>query len=263
MNTGMKSQVESYNQGFFDEIAQGSVKSAKQIVPFLIEAVNPKSVLDLGCAEGAWLSIFEELGVTDYLGVDGNYVDQSRLLIEKKKFIAADLQEGFDIGRRFDLAICLEVAEHLPPNCAARTVDSLVKHSSCVLFSASIPFQDGTGHINEQWPGYWAKLFREQGFQPLDVVRKLFWNNRQVSWWFAQNSILYYDPQVHSFNHLVGECDNHHEEVELMPIVHPDLLRHKEYRIAGLREEVVAMRKQQTSPSWLAKQIVKLFLGRL
>ena len=63
-----------------------------------------------------------------------------------------DLAQPLQIDRRFDLALSLEVAEHLPPECGSEFVQTLTDLSSVILFSAAIPFQGGTDHLNEQWP---------------------------------------------------------------------------------------------------------------
>jgi hypothetical protein len=102
-----------------------------------------------------------------------------------------ELEESLRLNRRFDLAICLEVAEHLSGGRAASLVDDLCALSDCVLFSAAIPGQGGTNHINEQRQSYWAALFAERHFSLCDVVRPRIWNSRAVEWWYKQNAFLY------------------------------------------------------------------------
>ena len=63
--------------------------------------------------------------------------------------------------------------------------------SDAVLFSAAVPFQYGTNHVNEQWPEYWSILFRGQGFECFDPLRAELWNDPDVDWWYAQNALLY------------------------------------------------------------------------
>jgi hypothetical protein len=60
-----------------------------------------------------------------------------------------------------------------------------------VLFSAAIPFQGGTGHVNEQWPNYWADLFRNHDYVAIDCIRRRIWDNESVEWWYAQNCLIY------------------------------------------------------------------------
>jgi len=96
---------------------------------------------------------------------------------------------------RFDLAMSLEVAEHLPPASAPVLVDSLVSHAPVVMFSAAIPFQGGEHHVNEQWPEYWASLFHERGFWVVDCLRREIWSHPAVNWWYAQNLLLFVEAE--------------------------------------------------------------------
>lgn len=93
------------------------------MVPLVLQLLPVRSVVDVGCGDGSWLSVFRKLGVTDILGVDGEYVDQDILQIPQDCFQALDLTKPFRLQRAFDLAISLEVAEHLPPDCAPAFVE--------------------------------------------------------------------------------------------------------------------------------------------
>lgn len=184
-----------YDTGFFDAITQESVRSARRCVPDVIRFVEPKSVVDVGCGRAAFLSIFEETGIGDVLGLDGDYVDQTRLMIDPAKFVATDLQAAQKPERTFDLAVCLEVAEHIVHEAGPRLVHFLSGLAPIVWFSAALPGQGGTGHINEQWPDYWASEFKAAGMVACDCLRPLWLNDEAVSWWYAQNSLLFVDPQ--------------------------------------------------------------------
>lgn len=65
-----------YTSEFFDNIRNGSLRSAQVVVPIAIELARPKSVVDVGCGDGTWLSVFRHLGVNDTLGLDGDYVNR-------------------------------------------------------------------------------------------------------------------------------------------------------------------------------------------
>ena len=91
----------------------------------------------------------------------------------------------------FDLAISMEVAEHLPERCAEPFVESLTRLADVVLFSAAVPFQGGIGHVNEQWGSYWVALFRNRGYTAVDIIRKRIWNDDQIPYWYRQNTLLF------------------------------------------------------------------------
>jgi hypothetical protein len=84
--------------------------------------------------------------------------------------------------------LCLEVAEHLPADSAPTLIDSLVSLGPVILFSAAIPFQGGTHHVNEQWPEYWARHFSPRDI--MRTVRRRF-GVHDVEWYYAQNILLY------------------------------------------------------------------------
>ncbi len=183
----------TYDDAFFAELEDIVESSARQIVPLVLELLEPRSVLDIGCGRGTWLRIFAEHGVDDFVGVDGGHVAPDTLEIAPAHFRAHDLECPLEVGRRFDLVISLEVAEHLAPAAAAEFVHSLVSHAPAVLFSAAIPYQGGPGHVHEAWPSAWAAHFAEHGFAPLDVIRPRVWSDERVAFWYAQNTILYAD----------------------------------------------------------------------
>ncbi len=181
----------SYSRRYFNEIAQASLASAEEIVPLVTKLVQPTSVIDVGCGVGAWLSVFKRCGVEVVRGIDGDYIDPTDLLIPTEWFTPANLEEPFRLPRNFDLIVSLEVAEHLAPESAKGFVDSLTRLGDVVLFSAAIPHQGGTHHLNEQWPDYWARYFRDAGYQVIDCIRRRFWDNPRVEWYYAQNMFFY------------------------------------------------------------------------
>ena len=144
----------SYTSTWFQSFRVSSGKSAQCIVPLLTELAQPTSVVDFGCGLGVWLAEFARRGVTDVMGVDGRYVKQHELLIDSSQFEPHDLTRPPQLQRHFDLCLCLEVAEHLPESSADPLVQSLTQAAPIIYFSAAIPTQGGTGHVNEQWPEY-------------------------------------------------------------------------------------------------------------
>jgi SAM-dependent methyltransferase len=180
-----------YGSDFQLGIADGSLSSARAVLPVVLDHIAPLSVVDLGCGPGAWLRAFADLGVTDVLGIDGPYVDVADLLVDEQEFRHHDLRDRVTLGRRFDLAMSVEVAEHLPIERAPTFVDDLCALADTVLFSAAIPGQGGVGHINEQWQSYWVSLFADRGFGVKDVLRSRLWTNQDVAHCYSQNLFLF------------------------------------------------------------------------
>ena len=180
-----------YGRSFYEFNSSGSPASASEVVPIILGLIPINSVCDVGCGIGAWLSVFLEHGVSDVLGIDGGYVPRDMLRIPETSFLTTDLRQQLEISRTFDLAISLEVAEHLPSSCARQFVSELVRLAPMILFSAAIPGQGGTEHLNEQWPEYWDELFTDCGYIPVDALRWRIWNNKRVDFWYRQNLQLY------------------------------------------------------------------------
>jgi len=185
-----------YDPRFFDALRDGVRRSAERIVPLVLELLAPVSIVDIGCGDGTWLSVFAGAGIGDYLGLDGDYVDPATLAIPRDRFAASDLTIPVTLGRRFDLALSLEVAEHLPPERAEGFVASLCAAAPAVVFSAAVPHQGGRDHRNERWPEYWAELFGARGYLAADAIRDRIWDDPAVDWWYAQNTIVYADRET-------------------------------------------------------------------
>jgi len=209
-----------YTSEFYDTIRSGSRSSAQAVVPIVLQLVQPKSIVDVGCGDGTWLSVFRELGVLDVVGLDGDYIDRRLLQIPQDHFRATDLSSPFRLPRTFDLAVSLEVAEHLSPQSAEGFVDSLTRLAPMVLFSAAIPHQGGTEHLNEQWPEYWAALFKTRDYLPIDCIRGRIWRNEQVEYWYVQNILLFASAYCIGGN---SDLQREYEKTNLqqLSLVHP------------------------------------------
>jgi SAM-dependent methyltransferase len=186
----------AYDHAYYEMLQEGTRRSARVILPGIMDLLSPRSAVDLGCGSGGWLATFLELGGEHILGVDGPWVDPSTLQIPADRFQVADLGSGFTAPQRFDLAMSLEVAEHLPESAMEPFVKSLVGLAPAVLFSASVPDQGGTGHINERWQADWAARFERRGYTAIDAIRPVHWNDRSVEFWYLQNTLLYVDETL-------------------------------------------------------------------
>jgi SAM-dependent methyltransferase len=218
----MRFQTTFYTDSFFESRSEGSLNSAKEIVPVILKMLpGIKSVVDVGCGTGTWLKIFKESGIQDVLGLDGNYVNRERLVISQAEFGPTDLSVSFTIPHQFDLLISLEVAEHLPPAFAEEFVKILTQASNQIVFSAAVPNQGGTNHINEQLPSYWIRLFSKLGFKCYDVLRPILWNNSKIAIEYKQNTFLFLKEGSN-----VPLLKDLHLNNYQYDAIHPDLLAH-------------------------------------
>ncbi|MEQ8830481.1 MAG: methyltransferase domain-containing protein [Alphaproteobacteria bacterium] len=213
-----------YDHGFYADLENTALPSARKIVPMLRDWFPIRSAVDAGCGDGSWLSVILETGADRVLGLDGPWVDAAQLKIPQDSFRRCRIDEKIeaDPADRFDLAVSLEVAEHLPPARAAGFVSELCALAPVVLFSAAIPGQGGHHHVNEQWPEYWADLFAAQGYRPVDTLRLTVWNDPSVCWWYKQNLMLFASDAALAGNpKLKAEADR--TQIPPVPLVHPEV----------------------------------------
>ncbi len=225
--------------------------AANVIVPELIHKINPDSVIDVGCGTGTWLKIFENHGVNEILGIDGDYVDLSKLKIDVNFFQPYDLEKEFKLNKKFDLAISLEVAEHLSYESSDTFVNTLCNLSDTIVFSAAITNQGGQNHINEQEPKFWIEKFQKRGFELFDVLRPLFWNNDAVDFWYRQNIFLF------TKNDLLKSKLTGMESFSGNHLVHPDCFREKHNHLSRLKNDYDKLLNGKKGK----KLYVKLFLN--
>lgn len=214
------SDFKPYNNNFYQSLEEGSLRSAEEIVPLIMKLIKPKSVIDVGCGIGTWLSVFKKLGVEDIQGVDGDWVPREMLKISEEQFLNFDMTKPLRLGRQFDLVMSIEVAEHLPERHAKQFVDSLTGLGPVVLFSAAIPKQGGAEHQNEQWPDYWVNLFIEKGYDVVDCIRKHIWNNKRIKYWYSQNILLFIRKDFLDNNPLLKH-EFEQTNINMLSLVHP------------------------------------------
>ncbi|MYL84665.1 glycosyltransferase [Desulfovibrio aerotolerans] len=188
----------SYDAAFYDEQREGSLASAQLIVPQIFDVAPVKSVVDIGCGVGGWLSVFKALGVERLAGYDTNEMPGEAFYIDANCIhTGIDFTHpGLRVKARADLVLSLEVAEHLPESNADAFVDLLTSIAPMVFFSAALPFQTGVGHCNEQPPWYWRNKFNACGYVEVDWLRPRFWFDTRIAWWYRQNMTMFVRPQV-------------------------------------------------------------------
>lgn len=235
-----------YTKEYYQSLREGVRKSAEAIVPLVMELLHPRSVIDVGCGTGIWLSVFKKHGASDILGIDREYVTGEILEIPGEEFLCHDLRNPLELNRRFDLVVSLEVAEHLPAECAESFVQTLTRLGPAILFSAAIPFQGGTDHLNEQWPDYWARHFEQNGYVPIDLIRKRVWQNADVEFWYCQNILLFVGRDGPEIRPDPGYAQKDTRNSQLS-LVHPRLLSElgAKYMEAVRKQEIFSEESQK------------------
>jgi 2-polyprenyl-3-methyl-5-hydroxy-6-metoxy-1,4-benzoquinol methylase len=160
-----------------------------QPIPLLeacLELHAPKSVLDVGCGTGKSLDWLLSKGI-EVQGVEGSAA-AIRHAENPDKILSYDLNIPLDLGRRFDLVWCFEVAEHIHPDFTDAFLTTLTNHSDHIVMSAAHPGQGGVGHFNEQPRAYWIEKLAQIGFVHDEDAR-----NRLIrDWtWFPENLFVF------------------------------------------------------------------------
>lgn len=245
----------AYSDNFYDEMKVTNLTSARKVVPLVMDFIKPQSVCDIGCGVGLWLKAFMEHGVKEIKGFDGDWVKSEMLVIPPSSFSAVDISQPLKIDRKYDLTVCLEVAEHLNSNHAEGLINNLTQTSTVILFSAAIPFQGGSHHVNEQWPEYWADLMARAGYVSIDCLRMLIWNNPEVSFFYKQNIFLFVKKdELHNYPKLNNWYHNNPKGV--VALVHPHM-----YLYYANRWRLLVPWLGKISPSFLhgIKRILEFF----
>lgn len=181
-----------YPADFYTHRRAHTAQAATLILAALPPDLPRQRIADIGCGTGTFLAAS---GAPYQFGIEGNWVTPAMLDTADINFENRDLERSFT-GPSVDLVMSLEVAEHLSPARAAGFVADLCAMAPAVLFSAAIPGQGGVGHLNEQWPSYWAAHFAAHGFAAYDVLRDQIWTRETIPAWYRQNIVLYLKPDM-------------------------------------------------------------------
>ena len=120
-------------------------KSLSETVAKFFKNEGANSIVDLGCGMGDYTKHLQEAGF-ECDGFDGN-PDTPELtngICEVR-----DLTEAFDLGKRYDWVLCLEVGEHIPAKYQDIFIKNIVDHAeNGVVLSWAVAGQPGPGHVN-------------------------------------------------------------------------------------------------------------------
>lgn len=160
-----------YNERYYENAEVEKTALYPALATALVELTNPRSAVDVGCGSGLMLAVLARLGV-EVQGVEGSKAAIRRSPV-RDRIVRANLEHGVPSLGRFDVCLCIEVAEHLSPEAGPRLVEGLTRLSDTIVFSAATPGQRGLGHINEQPHSYWHELFQRCGFEESSLRGRL------------------------------------------------------------------------------------------
>jgi SAM-dependent methyltransferase len=220
-----------------------TLQGAQAALAVLFSDWKPTSVLDIGCGRGTWMRAAIDQGVGEVAGVDGVVLSDDQLFVPAKLVQQCDLTQPWSLGKRFDAALCLEVAEHLDECFAEGLILSLARQADVVVFSAACPGQLGQHHVNCQWPAYWQRIFNNCGFSCSDAIRWRIWDDARIEPWYHQNIFMANrDPRSAG------------QESRIKPVVHPEMRRYLAKSVVGTEQLTRDQQPRQTKnaalPLW-------------
>lgn len=183
----------AYDKTFFDRNLEWNLPIAKDMVNVLIDFFNPQSVVDVGCGNAEFLMHFEKKGIK-VRGYEGSSNAIANAQIDKSLIVQHDLTQQIVSPEEFDLALCLEVAEHIENKYSEMLVRNLSQLSDVVIFTAAPPGQGGHFHINEQPKMFWKDLWETKGYgldEELTENIKKNLRQKEVIWWYCDNLMIF------------------------------------------------------------------------
>jgi SAM-dependent methyltransferase len=128
----------------------------------IVADLRPQTVLDAGCGIGLLVECLRDRKV-DAWGIDVSEYALGRVRSDLRPHCRAASVED-ELDRVYDLIVCIEVLEHLPPRGGDSAVGNFTRHADAVLFSSTPDdFREAT-HVNVQPTDYWVGLFARRGF---------------------------------------------------------------------------------------------------
>ena len=168
------------------------------MVNILMEYFHPRSVVDVGCGNAEFLSFFHKKGVI-IKGYDGSSHAIEKSLVDPAFIELHDLRDPILFDRKFDLVLCLEVAEHVENKYSKELIGSLARLSDNIVFTAATPGQGGHFHINEQPRGFWVSLWSSNGYKYngtlTELIKKDF-KEKDILCWYSDNLMIFQRDKI-------------------------------------------------------------------
>lgn len=185
-----------YDEAYYDRDVEGpAAQAAPHIARSIIARFSPKSLIDVGCGTGVMLAAFRDHGV-DVSGLEYSAAGLRRCNERGLNVQKFDLERDVSSAttKTYDVALTLEVAEHLPEYVADRFVGLLCAFSSTVVFSAARPGQGGVDHVNLQPQSYWIEKFAQRGHfhdRPSTQWLAAEWHAEHVAGYYHENLMVF------------------------------------------------------------------------
>jgi len=183
-----------YSYDFHKSIENEEQPQAAKLAEFIQKTYNPSVFLDFGASSGLYVrEIKHRMPTIESVGYEFSEDAVKNALCSD--IILADLTNPLDrVKKDNTVGICLEVLEHISEDDWRPVLQNISDLCDVILFSAAVPGQGGTGHINCRWKIDWIRRFNKLGWVvDLDATRSII---REIQTticmgWLVNNIIVF------------------------------------------------------------------------
>ena len=175
-------------KGFWDEAQESAYYFDQPLASELASIFKGSSVADFGCGAGAYVNYFISQQIEAF-GCDGNPHTEE---LSGGSCKVIDLTEDFDLNKKFDWVLSLEVGEHIPRKYQKTYLNNLDKHADKgIILSWAVPRQLGIGHVNLRTNEYVKNIFSKLGYKNNQALEDKLRKISTLEWF--ENTIMVFE----------------------------------------------------------------------
>jgi 2-polyprenyl-3-methyl-5-hydroxy-6-metoxy-1,4-benzoquinol methylase len=154
-----------------------------------------ENIIDLGCGMGNYVKALREQGF-ECDGFDGN---PNTVLLTNGMGKVLDFSKPFDLHKKYDWVLSLEVGEHIPEEFEGIFLNNLVCHAkNGIILSWAIPGQPGDGHVNCKTNRYIITQMKKRGWKYDERAARNLREKSTLGWF--KNTIMVFVLKNNSKN---------------------------------------------------------------
>jgi cyclopropane fatty-acyl-phospholipid synthase-like methyltransferase len=157
-------------------------ENLQRAIEHLVQEFDPLRIADIGAGGGEYVRWLKGVWGVASVGFDAtkNIYDISGGDVHEVDFSAPGA--GAEVSNYYgkmpiDLAICIEVGEHIPEECLPTFIENVAAVSGKLLMSWATPGQRGRDHVSCREPQWVAERFDDHGLflnvDATEAIRKL------------------------------------------------------------------------------------------
>ena len=185
---------ETYDKNFYEKHECYYKKAVTNFTNYMLENFEFDSICDIGCGTGEFLSQLQ--GTKDVLGIDFSVGASECLVLDRAKYLDADVTKPLNLNRTFDVVVSLEVFEHIFKELEDVYLDNIDSLSpKYLILSCAVPRQWGRHHVNPREPEYVIETLLKRGYE-VDVERtEKFKCIKKLAAFYRKNTHVFHKKQ--------------------------------------------------------------------